>query len=252
MSARETASRAPGADLTTIFGIGGVRFFGPGGTGGTTLYSEELRIRREGYGLALRAASDHALGPNLVLSPSIAAFGGQTYDSYKYRYTYANAAGAEVPIEGNEKLRTNEIGFKGGASAAWQFAPGWALQAAGDVGVVWMRTRLNGQDCFNNAFLPAGTPCGPSNPGFATSSVSDSRSTIGLRTTGSLALSVDMRFAVATLGGYFRYDSRIPGVENPQAATLASTPSAARVRFEDGFAYGGFLRFTVPLTGLGI
>jgi hypothetical protein len=52
-----------------------------------------------------------------------------------------------------------------------------------------------------------------------------------------------------SLGGIMRYDSHIPGVENPQnaGAFTGAVLAPARIRFADGFAYGGFLTLRVPL-----
>lgn len=122
------------------------------------------------------------------------------------------------------------------------------MNVAGTAGIVWQRTRLNGQDCFNNIVtLPAGTPCGPSNPGFLGSTVSDNRSATGFRGSAQLGLSADLRIAVLSIGGFFRYDSHVPGVENPNSQTAANNTSPARVRFDDGIAYGGYVTVRVPL-----
>jgi hypothetical protein len=47
-----------------------------------------------------------------------------------------------------------------------------------------------------------------------------------------------------------RYDSHIPGIANPQNtnfATLGQPLAPAQIRFDDGFAYGGFPTLRVPL-----
>lgn len=255
MSSRDSSSFATiGGENFTFNSVGGTPFFGPTAGLGTFRIDEDLQVEREGFRLYLKFAADHALSPNLSLTPSIAVHGGHMTDSYLYRFVFLRpstgfATGAPAQI--NERLSTREIGLNLGGALNWQFAPGFTLNAAGTAGVVWQRTNLSAQDCFNNnTFIPVGTPCGPSNPAFFTSTTSDSRSTTGFRGTVQLGVSADMRIAVATLGGFFRYDSRIPGVENPNSQTFVANTSPARVRFEGGIAYGGFLTLRFPLPGM--
>ena len=240
--------------IALINGISGTPLLAPGALGASFRLDDDLRVERDGFRLHLKVAADRALSPNLSLTPSIAVHGGEVRDSYQYTYVFLHPAtgfttGAPGAI--SERLRTREIGLDLGAALNWQFAPGFAVNAAGTAGIVWQRTRLNGQDCFNNAtVLAAGTPCGPSNAAFSSSTISDSRSATGFRGTAQLGLSADLRIAVLSIGGFFRYDSRIPGVENPNSQTAANNTSPARVRFDDGIAYGGFLTLRVPLIGM--
>ncbi len=59
----------------------------------------------------------------------------------------------------------------------------------------------------------------------------------------------DLRFALLSLGGYMRYDSRIPGVQNPQQTGSFSVDALApaRIRFGNSFAYGGYMTLRVAL-----
>jgi len=150
-------------------------------------------------------------------------------------------------------LRTTEFGGHLGARLTWQFQPGWALHLGGTAGPVWMRSRMTESDCFVANFVRNGTPCGSSIPGFSlfpVATATDNRTTIGFHGTATLGLVADLRFATVSLAGFGRYDSRIPGVQNPQQpATVTFAPiSAARIRFQDGFAYGGSfnIRFALP------
>ena len=206
--------------------------------------SETLRVQRESFQIGLKLESDIALAPNLSLTPAVAVFGGRTNDSYVHTSVISNfVAGFDaVPTSINERLRTREFGGHLGARLTWQFQPGWALHVGGTAGPVGLRTRMTASDCHSFAAVAPGTPCGPSTGGFTTASVSDSRSTIAFRGTATVGLAVDARIAVISIAGFGRYDSRIPGIENPQQngiTATAATQAAARIRFQDGFAYGG-------------
>jgi hypothetical protein len=61
-------------------------------------------------------------------------------------------------------------------------------------------------------------------------SASDSRSTLGFRSTASLGLSVDARIAVISLGGFARYDSRFPELRIRSRPVLHSPSTRSRPR----------------------
>lgn len=235
---------------------------------GDLVFTEDLKFHREGFRLRLRAAGDRVLGPNLVLTPAISIIGGQTRDTYQLHYFFTRPNGTfEAPGGLHERIRTNEIGLDLSATAVWHFHPGFALLFGGNVGVVWMRSHLDGQDCFapgGNAVLGIGTPCGLGNPAFVggATSVSTSRSAAGFRGGAALGLSTDLRFGIMTLTGFFRYDSHIPTANNFQASVRAPASAgfgpipggnpAATIGFESGFAYGGMLRLVIPIRGLAL
>jgi hypothetical protein len=240
------------------------------GIGGTTLSSgiatyrnwtlhEDYRVRREGFGLALTLASDHPMGPSLVLSPSISLFGGRTDDSYRIQSRFVIPFG-DLPHQLNERLNTDEFGLKIGLTAQWQFAAGWSVNLAGRAGMVYLRSRLNGEDCLVTNPVRPGTDCGPSgSPLYYNSVVSTRDTAFGFRGGASGSISADLRYAIVTVGGSFRYDSHIPGVSNPQFRGqtflnyhVAGGNSAARIKYSDGFAYGGFVRIAVPLNGFSL
>lgn len=152
------------------------------------------------------------------------------------------------PTSLNERLRTREFGGHIGARITWRFRSGLALHLGGTAGPVWLRTRLSAENCFNSG-TTAAAECGPSNPTFRTSKFNDSASATGFRGTASLGLAADLRYALLSLGGFMRYDSGIPGVDNPQStdATFIGSLPPARVRYEGGFAYGGFISLRVPI-----
>ena len=216
----------------------------------TSQLVETLHLIRESYQIGLKAESDFALGPNLSLTPGLAIYGGHTTDTYDHTSINTfNGVLNSTPTALNERVRTNEIGGHVAMRVTWQFLPGWAMHVGGTAGVVSMRSRLDAQDCINGTFVAPGTPCGPSNGSFSAASASDSRSAVGFRGTASVGLATDLRIAVVSIGGFMRYDSRIPGVANPQLlGNFNTVPLApARIRFDDGFAYGGFLQVRVPL-----
>jgi hypothetical protein len=227
-------------------------------TPGSPTFNETLTVHREGFQGGLKLESDIALGPNLALTPTVAVFGGQTTD----RYTHTGIIDTDNPgvtfpgfiqTQVDQRLRTREFGGHLGGRLTWQFQPGWALHFGGTAGPVWMRSRLSAADCFVPFALSLSEPCGPGNVGLgtlATSSASDSRSRLGFRGTASLGLTADLRYALLSIGGYMRYDSHIPGIANPQitsAGQLGQNVAPAQIRFDDGFAYGGFLTLRVPL-----
>jgi hypothetical protein len=205
-----------------------------------------LKVQREAYQIGVKFESDMALGPNLSLTPAVAVFGGQTYDHYSVASAINPGTGPFAPFGVTERLRTTEIGGYFGARLTWQFMPGFAAHFGGTAGPVWMRTRFAGENCFNTGGVTLTVPCGPSNPSFLTSSASDSDSAVGFRGTASLGIVGDLRIVVVSVGGFVRYDTHIPGVTNPQQ-TGGTVAAPASVRFDDGFAYGGFLTLRLPL-----
>jgi hypothetical protein len=243
--------QVPGVNPFILYhGINGraLATVGPAGSS----FQETLKVEREGFQVGLKLESDIALSPNLSVTPAVAVFGGRVNDSYDHASVIKDfgVVGTDAaPTSLNQQLRTSEIGGHFGARLTWQFQPGWALHVGGTGGPVWMRTRMTATDCLNGITVSPGTPCSPTGGGFFSTSASDRRSTVGFRGTASLGLAVDARIAVISFGGFARYDSRIPGVQNPQApANLTGAALApARIRFDDGFAYGGYLTVRIAL-----
>ena len=217
-----------------VSGISGTTFFN--GSSGVASFHDSLQFHRDGFRLALKAASDYALRSDLSFTPSLAVRGGWTSNSYVYSYGLISGP-SEIPGGVNERVRTSEVGLDLGGALSWQFSPGFALNVGGTVGFVWMHSRLTGDDYFGSG---AGQR----------SSVAASAATVGFRGTAKLTLAADLGLGTAILGGFMRYDSQIPGVDNPQITVLdqaAGTNPAARVRFAGGIAYGGYLSLHIPL-----
>ena len=212
---------------------------------------ETLKVEREGFQIGLKAESDVALTSNLSISPLVAVFGGRTRESFFYTAAVANFIPGVADLDPaaiNERLRTTEFGGHLGARITWQFQPGLALHAGGTAGPVWLQSNMSATDCFFPGPVRTGTGCTTSAVTRITS-VTDSRATIGFRGTATLGLVADLRIATVSLAGFGRYDSRIPGIQNPQqgaTVALAGLP-AARIRFKDGFAYGGAVSIRVAL-----
>jgi hypothetical protein len=235
---------ASGATAVQYLGIDG-RIIGGQTTGGANI-SETLRVHREGFGLNLRVASDFPLQPDIIFTPSVAVFGGRVRDTYEYQHTLAVTS---LTYDANERLRTWSAGGEVAGGLTWQATSFLALNVTARGGVVWMRSRLDGTDCISFT----GNQCStPTIIGFAlnTGSVTDSRSRLGFRGGLSLGAALDMRFGILSVGGHFTYDSAVPGVANPGLANLnlgAANVGPARIRFDDGFRYGGYLNLRIPL-----
>jgi hypothetical protein len=244
------ASRRLPPAVATFHGVNGA--FGTAVTlpAGTSLV-EALKVEREGFQLGLKIESDIALTPNLSLSPSLAVFGGRTSESFRYTATIANFIPgiADIdPLDIDERLRTTEFGGHAGARLTWQFQPGWALHLGGSAGPVWLQSRMEASSCFFPGAVITGTPCVPSAI-TRVATATDSRSTLGFRGTMTLGLVADLRIATIAISGFGRYDSHIPGIQNPQqGSTVVFTSLApARIRFQDGFAYGGSVTIRIAL-----
>jgi hypothetical protein len=210
-----------------------------------TPFTETLRVNRKGFDVNLRIASDFPLQPGWTLTPGVSVFGGRVRDTYNYRHT---AFATPIVFDIDEKVKTTSFGGDVSAGLTWQATSYLALNATARGGVVWMRSRLEGSDCFGFGTVSCSPPftlVGPS-----TGSVTDSRSRVGFRGGLSLGAALDMRFGILSIGGFFTYDSAIPGVSNPTSALATTTPGtigAARIRFDDGFRYGGTLNLRIPL-----
>lgn len=210
--------------------------------------TETLHVLREGFDLNLRVASDFPLGPDLTLTPSVAVYGGLTRDSYDYRYTLTTTGLTVFHFLIEEKLRSRAVGSELSLGLTWQANSYLSLSASGRAGAVWTHTRLEGSDCF---FFP---PSVPTCSGNLTGTVTDSRSRVGFRGGAALSGALDMRLGILTLGGFFLYDSAIPGVVNPTAAATTTTAgqvaAPAHIKFSGGYRYGGVVSLRVPLIGL--
>jgi hypothetical protein len=216
------------------------------GTGGP-LATETLNVNRKGFDLNLRMASDFAIAPGWTLTPSIAVFGGRVRDTYNYQHN--NASGFTFNID--ERLCTTSFGGDVSAGLTWQATSYLALNATARGGAAWVRSHLDATDCFAFGFV--GLSCAPAftvGPGASTATVSDSKSRVGFRGGFSLGGALGMRFGILSVGGFFTYDTAVPGIANPTAAKstfLAGNLGPARIRFDDAFSYGGFLNLRIPL-----
>jgi hypothetical protein len=220
---------------------------------GTWNVTDTLRVARTGFDLNLRVASDFPLTSTLTLTPSFAISGGHTVDSYNYTGTYAPGASPTfVSNQIDEKVRTTSFGGDFTAGLTWQAMSGVSINLSGRAGVVWQRNRLEGTSCVANGVFGAGCSFGSFVPNFVSNSTaSDSRSHVGFRGGAALSGSLDMTFAVLTVGGFFLYDSAVAGVQNPAETALlfqgTQTGQRAQIRYDDGFRYGAVVTLRVPL-----
>ena len=241
------------SDANTPAPASGVQYLGVDGRNitlaaiaGVVPIAETLRISRDGFDLNLRIASDFPLQPGWTLTPSVAVFGGRVRDTYNYRHSL-NAGAVTFDID--ERLRTTSFGGEVSAGLVWQARSFLAFNVTARGGVVWMRSRLEAADCIGAGAFS----CIPE-PGVflfpSAGSATDSRSRVGFRGGASLGTSLDMGLGILNFGGFFTYDSAIPGVSNPSAAGLPAPLARfgpARIRFADGFRYGGFGMLRIPL-----
>lgn len=241
------SARFEAGSTFVMYGVNGSRFTALTTTVGGEIV-EELKVEREGYRIGLKLESDVALGSGLTVTPVVAVFGGHASDKYTLTGGIAFDSGGIAPTAMNERLRTDEVGGHLGARATWRFRPGWALLFGGTAGPVWLRARLTAENCFNTGATFA-NECGPSNPTFRTSQAADRASATGFRGTATLGLAATLAPAIVSLGGFMRYDSRIPGIENPQSQdpSFFGSLAPARIRYAGGFAYGGFVTLRIPL-----
>lgn len=230
-----------------MYGVDGRRFAALTTTVGGALV-EDLKVVREGFQIGFKAESEFAIARDVKITPFVAVFGGHLSDSYTLIGGVVFDSGGVAPIALSERLRTREFGGHVGARMTWRFHRALALNFGGTAGPVWLRTRMHALNCFNSGatFAPE---CGPSNPTFRTTTATDSASATGFRGTATLGISAVLHPAVASLGGFMRFDTHIPGVENPQSADPGyfGALAPARVRYAGGFAYGGFVTLRIPL-----
>jgi hypothetical protein len=212
--------------------------------------NESLRVTRQGFDLNLRIASDFVLAPGWTLTPSAAIFGGRTVDTYNFDSSFVNGGATIFTNQFDEKVRTWSLGGDFSAGLTWQATSALSINVTGRGGLVWQRSHLDGAGCavisVVNCSFAVFAPGVVSN-----SSISDSRSRIGFRGGAVVNASLDMRFGILTVGGFFVYDSAVPGVQNPSQANLqpitTNIGQTARVRFDDAFRYGGVVTMRIPL-----
>ena len=232
---------------TTVDGRAGLAVF----VGVPFRVGERLRVEQEGFELALRLASDVPVGPGLALSPSLGIFGGRTRTNFDFTGNLIQqATGVSFAAHTiTERLRARKVGLDAGLAATWRPWSNIALTLAGRGGVVWTRASLTASDCFQFGFgatqctTPAGTA--PTGGAFATSA-RDRESEVGFVGTVHGALSYDGGWVVLSVGGFFTWESAVPGVRNPVntvggAVVGAQIAAPASVRFDSGWKGGGFV-----------
>jgi hypothetical protein len=246
-TASSSAPVSTGTGISIASVAGGVPLINASTVGNFPL-SEYLKITRSGADLALRAASDIAIGPRLTLSPAFGIFGGTTKDDYRFTDVFYNSVsnGTAVPGFVNERVESNSVGGEVGAGLSLEMMPGLAANAGAMLGLSTVDAKLDGNDCFQNAFLTA--PCTPGGTPGVRSNVANAASATNTSLGATIGLSWTWSTITCSIGGFVRYDSQVPGVANPQALQQSPglTTGPARVTFSDATALGGFLQFSMP------
>jgi hypothetical protein len=218
-----------------------------------------FNVDANGYHLALRLTSDFAVAPRVTVSPFISLFGGQSRESYAIRARIAAQITNGVdggPYALDERVATARVGALVGTGVTYRVVPRLSLHLGVQAGLVWLRSHMTGGDCFANAIVPPGTPCGapPMHHGSFQTTVSDTRSTVGFRGGLTGGVSWDMRFAVLSLTGFMTYDSQVPGIRNPVVtspitACCFNQPTSGRAHlfFDDAVNFGGMVVLRIPL-----
>ena len=248
-SDRFSVTTAPNAQIVFI-NLDGVVFAGGGALAQTS--TEILKQELLSYTGTLRVASDVHLSPGLYLTPSLGISGGHTAESFKFRQLLNFAVGTQITMGANEELSTQRFAGQAGLGLTWQARAWLALNLSGQVGVVWRRARLTGHDCVQ---AQGSVACGGGlAAGFRTSVISNSRSAVGVRTGISMGLKFIVWGATLHIGGFFNWDSAVPGVNNPAVTQFHATGTsigAARVSFFGAWNAGGLIMIRIPFGGAG-
>ena len=202
------------------------------------------------YDGTLRVASDVHLGPSLYLTPSLGITGGHMNESFVYRQ-HINFGAVTMMTAANEELTTLRFGSQAGLGLTWLARTWLALNVSGQVGVVWRRTRLTGHDCVTTQ---VNFPCGGTAGATRQSAISNTRSAVGVRTGISMGLKFIVWGATLHIGGFFNWDSAVPGVNNPTVSKRHANGTnigAARVSFSGAWNAGGLIMIRIPFGGDG-
>ena len=212
--------------------------------------NEILKQELLSYRGAFRLASDIHLGPGLYLTPSFGISGGHTLESFEFRKRLI-FTGLTIVNAANEELSTLRFGSQAGLGLTWLARAWLAFNVSGQVGVVWRRTRLTGHDCVT---LVNDLGCGATTVATRRSSISNTRSAVGVRTGISMGVKFIVWGATLHIGGFFNWDSAVPGVNNPSVSQLQAAGTnvgAARVAFSGAWNAGGLIMIRIPLSGAG-
>lgn len=203
----------------------------------------------------VRFASDFDAGYGIRVTPSLFVLGGVSRELYQHRVHSLDINGASfigLPYALDQSMTSVRIGTGVGVSVAVPLVANVALTLSGDLAVYWVGARLRSSDCVRGgAGTDCGVPPGTFQPGssYATSS-SDTEVTVGLRTKVSLELSRRYNWGSFRLSGFLRWNSAVPGIENPaspSSAALGSFVGTSRVKFDPTWSAGAMVGISIPL-----
>ena len=191
------------------------------------------------WGLSLRGGLDFDLGGGLLLTPSLALFGGQTRLSQDM--TIEEMAGDSLPNyfdSMSQDVDNTRLGAALGLGASYGFAEGWSLRAGAQVGLTYNISQGQATLCNGNESFAAACDGGFVPP--RADEVGDTR--FGVQVGGGLGLTYDLGFASVALTVEGSYDSYVPSFD------WGNRPGDRPGIAADGaFAYGGGISVTVPL-----
>jgi hypothetical protein len=229
-----------------------------------TQRQSSFNVDVNGYELSLRLTSDFAVAPRVTLSPFVALFGGQSRESYaiRTRLLVTPPSPDAFPYALDERVSTARVGALVGTGVTVRVVRRVSFHLGVQAGFVWLRSHMTGGDCFADAVVGPGMPCGaafvPAFGSFRTT-VSDTRSTVGFRGGLTGGVTLDLTFGILSLTGFMTYDSRVPGISNPVVTSPIATfgrnnqPTSGRAHifFDDAVNFGGMVVLRIPLNAPG-
>lgn len=106
-----------------------------------------------------------------------------------------------------------------------------------------MHTILDGNDC-QSANQAVGLPCSGA---FSAASIHFTDDHFGARMLMDVTGTYDAGWLKVSISGFATWDSAMPGVLNPVAASIVPV-GPARIVYESGWNYGGVVMLTVPFS----
>jgi hypothetical protein len=196
------------------------------GTGGFDCpASATLRTDYRAWSLNAKAATDFRFG-SVVVTPSVAVFGGITRANQTLLQTFRHVAVGQVgTYTASTGLQWRDLGVRGGLNLRAFVTPALSVGLGGSVGVAARKTEFAGSDIAtsNTAFMPAGT---------SALTLEDSRTALLANTEASLAWHLTPAIIVTGFAG-FNYDHDVPGIVGPAYVSPLTGPTSPASLFFD-------------------
>lgn len=219
---RENGGTVPAGTNVVLYNLAGVIPPGSIGVLGGDMTSS-LRLVASQFRVNLGVASDIDLSPNLVLTPSIAAYGGRTFINFELQQ---NIVGLPLPTY-NLHAHTHwwDIGGKIGAKLTYKVTPWLGVHVGGDASLAHRHAQVDASDAVS--FV--GT----------TSSIDVSRNRLAFMAAGHVGVSALYgNFLVLTVQGTAEYDHRQPRFVPPSTGgAVAAAASPATLGFKSVVNY---------------